>query len=378
MKNIYFDNAATTPLLPEVLEIIRKTLVNNYGNPSSIHKDGIAARSIIEENRRIISTSLNCSTSNIIFTASGTEASNLFFYNAIFKLGVKRIITSSIEHPCVLNTAKFYAERYNVQLDFVKLSIDYTYDLNHLDELLKFNDSLCLVSLMHVNNEIGLSNDIIALSKLVKTHNAYLHIDTVQSIGFSNIDTSALDVDFLNASAHKFYGPKGIGFAYLKEPGLIESQIFGGGQERNIRSGTENIGGIAGIGSALQYMEQNRSEINNHLRSINEYFRSELNKLPLKIEPIITDYNLSSPKILTVVFPHFKGSDLLVANLDIHGISASGGSACSSGTEKASHVLQFIKPNEKGKIIRFSFSIFNTIEEVDICINVLRTIFKKI
>ena len=334
MKNIYFDNAATTPLLPEVLEIIRKTLVNNYGNPSSIHKDGIAARSIIEENRRIISTSLNCSTSNIIFTASGTEASNLFFYNAIFKLGVKRIITS--------------------------------------------NDSLCLVSLMHVNNEIGLSNNIIALSKLVKTHNAYLHIDTVQSIGFSNIDTSALDVDFLNASAHKFYGPKGIGFAYFKEPGLIESQIFGGGQERNIRSGTENIGGIAGIGSALQYMEQNRSEINNHLRSINGYFRSELNKLPLKIEPIITDYNLSSPKILTVVFPYFKGSDLLVANLDIHGISASGGSACSSGTEKASHVLQFIKPNEKGKIIRFSFSIFNTIEEVDICINVLRTIFKKI
>jgi len=378
MKNIYFDNAATTPLLPSVLAQINTTLANHFGNPSSIHKDGVASRSIIEENRRLVSTALNCSTSSIIFTASGTEASNLFFYNAIIILGVKRIITSAIEHPSVLNTARFYADKHNIKLDFVRLTEHFSYDLIHLDELLKASNESTLVSLMHVNNEIGLYNDIYALSKIVKVQNAYLHIDTVQSIGFSHIDTSTIEVDFLNASAHKFYGPKGIGFAYFKEPGLINPQLFGGGQERNIRSGTENIGGIAGMGTALQYMEQNRTEINNHISSINKYFREELNKLPLRIDPIIPDYESCSSKILSVVFPEFKGSDLLVANLDIHGISASGGSACSSGTEKASHVLQYIKPNEKGKIIRFSFSIFNTIEEVDICINVLRSILKKI
>ena len=374
MDRIYFDNAATTPLLPEVKKAMIEVMDLHYGNPSSIHYFGRNARSIIEENRKLIASHLNCSPSCIIFTSGGTEASNLILSTAIQNHGVQHIITSQIEHPCILNSLKEYTKK-GISIDYINVDENHCYDVMHLDELLKKQSKKTMVCLMHVNNEIGSINDILTIANLSSKYNSLYFADTTQSIGFIPLNTQLCPIDFCIGSAHKFHGPKGVGFAYLKKPSETHPIIYGGGQERGLRSGTENLIGIAGMGAALDYMSKHSDQISQKLVDLNHLFRSQLNLLKIQPEWINKKEN-SISKILTLRFPNFRNSDLLVLNLDIHGIAVSGGSACSSGAEKASHVMEYIFPDTNGKIVRFSFSFLNTKDEVENSISVLQKILQ--
>lgn len=370
-KYIYFDNAATTPLLPEVIEGMIHFMSHYHGNPSSIHHLGSTAKSQIEESRLKIATILNCSSSNIIFTSSGTESSNFIIKNAIENHGIKSIISSNLEHPCVKNTLAYYAKENTDSFHQVRWNNNFQCDLNHLEELLQNSKGKTLVCIMHVNNEIGVKNDIQSIGKLCKQYGALFFCDTVQSFCFEDLSDAIENVDFLMTSAHKFHGPKGIGFAYIKDPIKLSPLLLGGGQERGFRSGTENTIGIIGLTIAMNYMYSNQKTIRDHLMDLNTYFRLGLSKLPCS-PYIICDQTYTTNKIITVEFPQTPSSELLVLNLDIHGIAVSGGSACSSGAEKPSYVYQQILPLSTGKLIRFSLSTLNTITEINTCLEILK------
>lgn len=369
---VYFDNAATTPIHPEVKEVIKDAIDNYYGNPSSIHNEGRRVRAALETARKTIANHLNASIGEIFFTSGGTEANNMALKRSVLDLGVERIISSATEHHCVLHTIESLQKEQGIEVVHVNISNKGCFDLNHLESLLKDSDKKTLVSLMHANNEIGTVCDMSLISALCQKYSAFYHSDTVQTIGQLPIDVQATKVDFLSGSAHKFYGPKGVGFVYINDDNIIKPFIDGGAQERNMRGGTENVYGILGMAKAMDLACNNMENNQNHLRKIRDYFITQLQKNFVDIE-FNGDYEGAYlPKVLSVSLPPNPKNEVLMFSLDIMGISSSGGSACSSGVESRSHVLDAIKFNEDRIAVRFSFSTFNKLEEVDFVIEKLK------
>ena len=373
-KRIYFDNAATTPLDPAVIETMTRVMQENFGNPSSIHADGRKSRTLIETARKTVANALRCSVSEIFFTSCGTESNNTALKGSVRDLGVKRIISSPIEHHCILHTLDRLGEE-GVQIDYCKIQATGEVDYKDLERLLTSSDDKTLVSLMHANNEVGTINNIARISTICAANNALFHTDTVQTIGYRDINLSEIKVHFLTGSAHKFYGPKGIGFMYVNGENQIKPLIDGGSQERNMRAGTENIYGICGLGKAIELAVENMEARTSKIYQLNSYAREQLTA---HIEGI----SFNGPKtiegglekVLSINFPPCDKSDMLMLHMDIAGVCASGGSACSSGSEVGSHViaaLSKVSPIE-GKPVRISFSHKNTFEEVDFLVEKLK------
>ena len=370
MKPIYLDNAATTKIDEQVLEAMYNSMQENYGNPSSTHQYGRKAKSAVETARKNIANHFNVSASEIIFTAGGTEADNLILHNAVFNLGVKRIITSKIEHHAVLHTVDYLKETYNIKVEFVNVNEFGSIDLTALEAILNNSKEKTLVSLMYVNNEIGNILDVDAVSSLCKKHQALFHSDSVQAIAHYNIDLQKTPIDFLVASAHKFHGPKGVGFAYFKKGFGILPMLHGGNQEKGARSSTENVHAILGMEKALEIAYFNLKEDSIYIESLKKYFISKLESISSDIffNGLSSDFNKSSYNILSARFP--TENTMLLFSLDLAGIAVSGGSACQSGSSKGSHVLsEVLSEKESNKTsIRFSFSKYTTKEELDLTI----------
>ena len=371
MELIYLDNAATTKMDDEVLEVMYKSMQNNFGNPSSTHQFGRKAKSAVESARKNIAKHFKVSASEIIFTSSGTEADNLILYNSVLNLDVKRILTTKIEHHAVTHTCDFLKKNYNIELDFIKVDANGTVDLEDLEELLRNNSKKTLVSLMYINNEIGNILKVDKVCCLCNNYNALFHSDTVQAIGHYNLDLQEQPIDFITASAHKFHGPKGVGFAYFKKGFGILPMLHGGDQEKGARSSTENVHAILGMEKALDLTIFNLEKDKKHIEHIKSYFISELKNLSNKImfNGFSSDLTKSSYTILNVRFP--LKNDMLLFTLDLAGIAVSGGSACQSGSNKGSHVLaEILDSTEADKTsVRFSFSKFTTKEDISITIN---------
>jgi cysteine desulfurase len=370
---IYFDNAATTQVDPAVIEVMTKVLSENFGNPSSIHSEGRKARSLIEDARKVVANSLNASIGEIFFTSGGTESNNMAIKCSIRDLGVTRIITSPTEHHCVLHTIKKLNPD-TVKVDFLDVDAKGRFDLKQLEDFLATDNEKTMVSLMHSNNEIGTMIDLDEISEICQKHSALFHTDTVQTIGYFPIDVSKTKISFLAGSSHKFHGPKGCGFIYINGENQIKPFIDGGSQERDMRGGTENIHGIVGLAKALQDSCENMAERTEYILELKQYF---MQKLIATFNDISFNGDFDGAahyKVLNVSFPPSPKSELLLLNLDIAGVSASGGSACISGAEKGSHVADAIKSDPLRKNVRFSFSHHNTKEEVDFVIEKLKSI----
>lgn len=378
MNTIYFDNAATTSIHPKVIEVITNSMQSVYGNPSSTHQFGRKAKSMVEKVRKNIAKRFNVTASEIVFTAGGSEADNLILNNSITNLGVKRIITSKIEHHAVLHTVEALEKKHQIKVAYVNLLDDGMIDINHLETLLTDDNSKTLVSLMYVNNELGNILDVKRVSQLCQDNNALFHSDAVQVIGHYPVDLQEIPIDFIAVSAHKFHGSKGVGFAYFKKGFGIEPLLIGGGQERGARAGTENVHSILGMDKALELAYQDLNNDMIAIQRIKEYFiiQLQLNFPDIKFNGSLHPEK-SSCAILNVRFP--ISNPMLLFTLDLKGIAASGGSACQSGSNKGSHVLSAILSDEEAQktSVRFSFSKFNTKEEVDIVISVLKDIFNK-
>lgn len=374
MKTVYLDNAATTKMDDEVIAVMQKSMQENFGNPSSTHQLGRKAKSAVETARKNIAKHFNASANEIVFTSGGTEADNFILQNAVNYLDVKRIITSKIEHHAVLNTCLYLEKEKNIILDFVDVDENGTVDYQHLKELLSTSNEQKLVSLMMINNEIGTILDIKKVSNLCKEYNALFHSDTVQAVGHYKIDIQENPIDFFVASAHKFHGPKGVGFAFINKKYNLKSMMFGGEQERGLRSGTENVYSILALEKALEIAYDNLENDRNHILEMKSYFKNELLKISDKIQfnGFSSDSGKSTYTILNVRFP--VTNKMLLFQLDMNGISASAGSACMSGSNKGSHVLQeILNEKELAKTsIRFSFSKYTTKEEVDYTIQKIK------
>lgn len=374
MKMIYLDNAATTPIDPHVIEVMQQSMQDNFGNPSSTHQFGRKAKNIVENARKNIAKVFNVSAAEIIFTAGGTEADNLILYNAVNNLEVKRIITSKIEHHAVLHTAQFLKEEYNIVLEYVNVDENGSVDLSHLKELLASSELKTLVSLMYVNNEIGNILPWIEIGNLCKEYQALFHSDTVQAIGHYQIDLQEVPVDFITASAHKFHGPKGVGFAYFKKGFGIKPILHGGDQEKGARSSTENVHSILGMEKALMMASDSLEEDKVHMNELKSYFMEGLQQLDSRIRfnGKSSSLNESSCTILNVLLP--VSNDMMLFTLDLQGIAVSGGSACQSGSNVGSHVLHEILNEEDEELtsIRFSFSRNTTQEELDYTLEKLK------
>lgn len=375
---VYLDNAATTAIDKQVLDEMLPYMTEHFGNPSSIHAYGRKAKSAIEKARKIVAKYLNASTSEIFFTGSGTESSNTIIKCAVRDLGVKRIISSRIEHHCVLHSVEHMAAD-GVEVKYVKLDKQGRIDYKDLEELLKASAVKTLVSLMHSNNELGTLLDIERVSELCKQYNALFHSDTVQTIGYFPFDLQKIKIHFLSGSAHKFHGPKGVGFVYINAEAMIKPFLEGGAQERNLRAGTENVFSIVGLGKALELAQEKMDDHRLYLLGLKQYM---LQKLKEEIPDIDFNGDVSETgsnyKVLSVSLPPSEKSELTLFNLDIAGIAASGGSACSSGSEKGSHVLEGIGADPQRKAVRFSFSKYNTKEEIDYTVGVLKQMLKPV
>lgn len=373
-RRIYLDNAATTALDKEVLEAMMPYLTDQFGNPSSIYSYGRESRLAIETARKTVARHLNVQPGEIFFTSGGTESNNTAIAASIRDLGCSHIITSRIEHHAVLHTVEHYSDSPDVTSSFVKLLPDGHIDLQDLEEQLAQQDKKCLVSLMHANNEIGNLLSIKAVSDLCHKYNAVFHSDCVQTIGHYPIDLSRLNIDFISGAGHKFHGPKGVGILYVNSRLHIRPFIFGGGQERNMRAGTENLYGIAGFAKALELAMQHYEKDAAYIRSLKTYMTDQLQK-EIPGVSFNGDYNGSSLyTVLNVSFPKTDRSEMLLFNLDINGICVSGGSACSSGASQGSHVIQAISDNEDKVAVRFSFSKHNTKDEIDFVIEKLKKV----
>lgn len=376
MKRIYFDNAATTAISDEVIDFMSDLMRNHYGNPSSIHKEGREARTVIEEARKTIANLIGASIGEIFFTSGGTEANNMVLRCAVRDLGVKRIITSPIEHHCILHTLEAMEKEMEVKVEFVDVDQKGKVSLAHLEALIADESEKTLVSLMHCNNEIGTMLDLKKVSELCAEHNVYFHSDTVQTMGFYPINVDETRINFLAGAAHKFHGPKGVGFVYINGENIVKPIINGGSQERNMRAGTENLYGIAGMAKALELSYENLEASKEHTSTLRGYLKNQLLE---NFEDIQFNGDHEGDfhyKTLSVSFPPSPKSELLLLNLDILGICASGGSACSSGAEKGSHVLERVQADPSRKSIRFSFSKYNTKEEIDFLVEKLKTIIQ--
>lgn len=377
---VYFDNAATTPLYPEVVEKITEVLSNTYGNPSSTHALGRGAKSLIEYSRKQIAKELNALPSEIIFTSGGTEADNFILHSCVRDLDVQVIISSLIEHHAVLHTLEVLAKEYPIQIVYVNLTERGDIDLQHLKNLLEqYTEKKVLVSLMHLNNEIGNILPLKEVAILCKEKGAYFHSDTVQSVGHYPINLQEIPVDFITASAHKFHGPKGVGFAFIRKGIVLHSIITGGEQEKGLRAGTETVHNIAGMEVAFNLCYKNLDKNTEKLKNLKQYFIHQLKHHFPEIVFNGTSESLeeSSYAIVNVGFPALQHQDnTLLFQLDLKGIACSKGSACQSGSVQVSHVLSAFMPKEALQYpsLRFSFSAFNTIEEVDFLIESLKEI----
>ncbi len=365
-RNIYLDNAATTPIDPLVVEAMMPYLNDYFGNPSSSHSFGRKTKTAIETARRIIATNLNCAPAEICFTSGGTEADNLALHAAVHDLGCTHIISSAIEHSAVVKTAEKLAQTQGVQLSLVRLTSEGHVDLTHLEQLLQAPGK-AIVSLMHGNNEIGNLLPLKTVARLCREAGALFHSDTVQTMGHYRFDLKDLDIDFLTCAAHKLHGPKGIGFLYVNKRLKINSLIIGGGQERALRGGTENLYGIVGLGKAIELAYEHLDEHAQHVSEVKQYmvecFKAQL--------PGVTFNGASAHRdslytVLNVNFPPTPNAGMLLFLLDLEGVACSGGSACSSGASKGSHVLEGINAITPGRAsLRFSFSRFTSREDVD-------------
>lgn len=371
MMKVYLDNAATTAIDPLVLEEMMPFLTEHFGNPSSIHSYGRKSRAAIEKARKIVAQYLNASPAEIFFTSCGTESNNTIIKNSVRDLGVTRIISSPIEHHCVLHSVEAELKS-GIEVSWVKLNEKGQVDLNDLEKLLKQSDKKTLVTLMHSNNELGTLLDLEKAAALCREHGAFFHTDTVQTIGFYPIDVQKTPIHFLTGSAHKFHGPKGVGFFYMSKDSGIKCFLDGGAQERNMRAGTENLYGIVGLGKALELAAAAREETRQKVTALREYMIAKLKEEISGIAFNSYEDDRSHYKVLNVSLPPSPKSDLVIFNLDISGVAASGGSACSSGSEVGSHVLKGIGAPADRKAVRFSFSKSNTKEEIDYAVNVLK------
>lgn len=373
MTRIYLDNAATTPIDPEVVEAMMPYLTEHYGNPSAVHGFGRKARAGIEQARRKVAELLNCTPGEIVFTSGGTEADNMALVGAVRDLGVRHIITSAIEHHAVEYTVKALGTGAEVQVHWVRLDASGAPDLVHLEELLR-NAPNALVSLMHANNELGTRIDLQRIGALCRTHGALFHSDTVQTMGHYRFDLAALPVDLITASAHKFHGPKGIGFLYMRNGAAVKPMILGGSQERNMRAGTENIYGIVGLAKALEIAYREIDDHVAHISGLKERMKARLREAVPGVSFNGDPGAESLYTVLSVNFPEDGRSEMLLYNLDIEGVACSGGSACSSGSNKGSHVMAALYPGQTGANIRFSFSKYNTEAEIDRVVDVLKRV----
>lgn len=364
MSRIFLDNAATTPLDPDVLAVMAEVMANNYGNPSSIHAEGRKARALIEEARKTVANALNCSIGEIFFTSGGTEANNMALKNSVRDLGVRRIISSPLEHHCVLHSLDSIKASGTAAVEMVAIDEKGHVDLDDLRKRLAASDAKTLVSLMHANNEIGNLMPLAEVADLCAAAGALFHCDTVQTMGYYPIDLAETRLSFLSGSAHKFYGPKGIGFVYINNENIIRPYLDGGAQERNMRGGTENIYGIVGLAAALKKAIAEREDRAAKIQDVKTYFRDCLREKYPQVQ-LNGDPEQSHFKVLSVSFPASDKGDLLLMNLDLNGISASGGSACSSGIDVGSHVIGALHPDSRRHTVRFSFSHHNSRAEVD-------------
>ena len=374
---VYLDNAATTPIAPEVVEAMIPVLRDGFGNPSSTHFYGRQTKALIETSRRTIAKIINCKPSEIIFTSGGTEADNMALYSSVHQMGVKHIITSSIEHHAVGHTAEAIAHEEGVKLSYVKTNEKGVVDLVDLERLLQ-SDLKTLVSLMHANNEIATLLPLKMVSELCRKHGAYFHSDTVQTMGHYTFDLQDIDIDFITCAAHKFHGPKGIGFLYVNKNMKVEALIHGGSQERGLRGGTENVHGIVGLAKAMELAYEDVEEHQNHVQGLKTYL---INQLLETFDEIgfhgETDPEKSLYTVLNVCFPYTEKAGMLLFTLDLKGVAVSGGSACTSGATKGSHVLEGINADMSRPNVRFSFSRYTTKNEIDFALDQVKIVFEK-
>jgi cysteine desulfurase len=374
MKKVYLDNASTTAIRPQVIQEITRLMIEDYGNPSSTHSFGRNAKSVLELARKSIAKQLNVVGSEIFFTSSGTEANNWILRSAVRDLGVKRIITTKIEHHAVLYPALALQKEFGIQVDFVAILPDGNIDVTHLAELLS-QEVTTLVSLMHVNNEVGVVLDLERIAIICKEHNALFHSDTVQSVGKTEIDLKALPIDFISASAHKFHGPKGIGFAFIRKNSGLQPLLLGGEQEKGMRGGTESVYQIAGMAKALEMAYANLDSERACISDLKEYCANQLAQRFPNSKIVGSKNNFYN--IINVVLPlSADKTGMLLFHLDMKGIAVSRGSACQSGSSNPSHVLaEILSPEELVQpSLRISLSHYNTKEEIDYLIEVLATV----
>ena len=374
MQRIYLDNAATTALDKEVLEAMLPYMTTHFGNPSSIYSYGRESRLAIENARKTVARILNANPGEIFFTSGGTESDNMAISTSIRDLGCRHIITSPIEHHAVLHAVEHLDHEGVITTNFVKLLPDGHIDLNDLERQLASHKERCLVSLMHANNEIGNLLDIDTAGEICKKYNAIFHSDTVQTVGHYKIDLRKKPVHFATGAGHKFHGPKGVGILYVNDNIKVRPMIYGGGQERNMRAGTENLYGIVGFAKALEIAEANMEKDATYIQSLKTYMIDQLNK-KIRGVKFNGDYNGKSLyTVLNVSFPKSEKSEMILFNLDMSNICASGGSACSSGADVGSHVIRAINNNPNLVPVRFSFRKYNTTAEIDLVIEKLKEI----
>ncbi len=372
---VYLDNAATTPLDPEVMQQMCAVMESTYGNPSSIHAHGREARTVIEKARKTIANLLHTSPAEIFFTSSGTEADNTAIRCGIIDNNISHAISTRIEHHAVVHTLEAMEKAGAIKLSFVDVDSRGNINYKHLEQLLQDNER-SFVSLMHANNEIGTINDIERIGDMCEQYNAIFHCDTVQTMGHYPHDLSKLKVHFLVCAAHKFHGPKGVGFLHVSHKIKIKPFIYGGAQERNQRGGTENVYGITGLAKAIELAYANMDEHAQYIQGLKTYMQQQLEQHIAGVEfNGETDPDKSLYTVLNASFPDTEIADMLLFNLDIAGISASGGSACSSGTDIGSHVLTGIGASTTRPSVRFSFSKYNTKDEIDYVVANLREFF---
>ena len=370
---LYFDHSATTPINPKVLALMQEVAYAHFGNPSSIHKYGQKARAVIEKSRRQIADALGVKSRNIIFTGGGSEANNMVLQNLLYS-DKKHVITSAIEHPAILKVLK-HLKNFGVSYTIVPVDKFGVADPVNIESTIR--DDTALISIMYANNEVGTIQPIAEIAEIAHKNNVLFHSDAIQTPGKIPIDIYELNIDLMSFSAHKFYGPKGVGFLYIHDGIKLHPMIIGGGQEKNLRAGTENTPGIAGLGLAMEMAVQELSHAQNHLKILENHFKDRLNKIyPEAIYNGHPDLHL--PGLISVTIPSVT-NDILLVNFDMKGMAVSSGSACSSGTVKPSDVLKAMHISNQNNIssLRISFGKGNTIEEVDILINAFDEILKK-
>ncbi|MCJ8164759.1 cysteine desulfurase [Pontibacter sp. E15-1] len=375
---VYLDNAATTPLDKEVFDAMAPFMLEHYGNPSSIHSHGREVRAAIEKARRTVATLLNTSPAEIFFTSGGTEADNMALVCTCHSLGIKRAITSKLEHHAVLHTMELL-EKQGVEVLYLRHDERGNLDLDHLDELLA-GQPQTLVSVMHANNEIGNLNDVEGIGRICKTHNAIFHSDTVQTMGHYKHDLQTLGANFIVGSAHKFHGPKGVGFLYCDAGVKIQPLIQGGAQERNMRGGTENVYGIIGLAKAMEIAYRDMEEHTRHIQGLKDRMISKLKEQmdDISFNGMSEFGDRSLYTVLNTSLPASDINEMLLFSMDINKVSVSGGSACSSGANTGSHVLRALGCDPERGSVRFSFSKYNTPEEIDFAAETLAKLYKNV